>query len=57
QAAAPVVKCLYIALAGKYRFDPLNVADPLNTASNAAAQPMYLRNPSCLVGGRSESRD
>jgi penicillin-binding protein 2 len=57
QAAAPVVKCLYIALAGKYRFDPLNVADPLNTASSAAAQPMYLRNPSCLVGGRSASRD
>jgi penicillin-binding protein 2 len=57
QAAAPVVKCLYIALAGKYRFDPLNVADPLNTASSTAAQPMYLRNPSCLVGGRSESRD
>jgi len=57
QAAAPVVKCLYIALAGKYRFDPLNVADPLNTASSIAAQPMYLRNPSCLVGGRSESRD
>jgi hypothetical protein len=51
------VKCLYIALAGKYRFDPLNVADPLNTASSTAAQPMYLRNPSCLVGGRSESRD
>jgi penicillin-binding protein 2 len=57
QAAAPVVKCLYIALAGKYRFDPLNVADPLNTASSDAAQPLNLRNPSCLVGGRSESRD
>jgi penicillin-binding protein 2 len=57
QAAAPVVKCMYIALAGKYRFDPINVADPLNTSSNLAAQPTYLRNPSCLVSGRSESRD
>ena len=34
QAAAPVVKCLYIALAGKYRFDELNVAEQLNTNSN-----------------------
>jgi len=57
QAAAPVVKCMYIALAGKYRFDPVNAADPLNTNSNLAAQPTYLRNPSCLVSGRSESRD
>jgi penicillin-binding protein 2 len=57
QAAAPVVKCMYVALAGKYRFDPINAADPLNTNSSLAAQPTYLRNPSCLVSGRSESRD
>ena len=57
QAAAPVVKCMYVALAGKYRFDSVNVADPLNTNSSLAAQPTYLRNPSCLVSGRSESRD
>jgi len=57
QAAAPVVKCMYIALAGKYRFDDLNLAEQLNTTSNLAAQPVYLRNPSCLVSGRSESRD
>ena len=57
QAAAPVVKCMYVALAGKYRFDSVNAADPLNTNSSLAAQPTYLRNPSCLVSGRSESRD
>ncbi|MEY2778953.1 MAG: penicillin-binding protein 2 [Actinomycetota bacterium] len=57
QAAAPVVKCLYVALAGKYRFDPINAADPLNTNASLAATPTYLRNPSCLVGGRSDSRD
>ena len=57
QAAAPVVKCLYVALAGKYRFDPVNAADPLNTNGSLAATPTYLRNPSCLVGGRSDSRD
>ena len=57
QAAAPVVKCLYVALAGKYRFDPVKAADPLNTNASLAATPTYLRNPSCLVGGRSDSRD
>jgi len=57
QAAAPVVKCLYMALAGKYRFDPITVADPLNINVGAAAPPSYMRNPSCLVGGQSDSRD
>jgi penicillin-binding protein 2 len=57
QAAAPVVKCLYMALAGKYRFDPITVADPLNVNVGTAAPPSFMRNPSCLVGGRSDSRD
>jgi penicillin-binding protein 2 len=57
QAAAPVVKCLYMALAGKYRFDPIVAADPLNINVGTAAPPSYMRNPSCLVGGRSDSRD
>ena len=57
QAAAPVVKCLFVALSGNYRFDDLVPADPLNTASNLAALPTGLRNPSCLAGGRSGNRD
>ena len=57
QAAAPVVKCLFVALSGNYRFDELVPADPLNTASNLAAPPVGLRNPSCLAGGRSGNRD
>jgi penicillin-binding protein 2 len=57
QAAAPVVKCIFVALSGNYRFDELLPADPLNTASNLAAPPVGLRNPSCLAGGRSGNRD
>jgi penicillin-binding protein 2 len=57
QAAAPVVKCLFVAMSGNYRFDELMPADPLNTASNLAAPPVGLRNPSCLAGGRSGNRD
>lgn len=57
QAAAPVVKCLFVAMSGNYRFDELVPADPLNTASNLAAPPVGLRNPSCLAGGRSGNRD
>jgi penicillin-binding protein 2 len=57
QAAAPVVKCLFMAMAGKYKIDPVVAADPLNISSSAAAPPAYLRNPTCLSGSRSDSRD
>jgi len=57
QAAAPVVKCMFVAMSGNYRFDPLLPADPLNLASTFVAPPVGLRNPLCLAGGRSDSRD
>lgn len=57
QAAAPVVKCIFTALAGRYKLDGVATADPLNVQSGIAAPPTYLRNPSCLAGGRAESRD
>lgn len=57
QAAAPVLKCIFTALAGRYKLDGVVTADPLNVQSGIAAPPTYLRNPSCLAGGRSESRD
>ncbi len=57
QAAAPVVKCLFTALAGEYRLDPVIPADPLNLNSSVAAPPSSLRNPVCLAGVGSESRD
>ncbi|MEO8163622.1 MAG: hypothetical protein ABI590_07555, partial [Ilumatobacteraceae bacterium] len=57
QAAAPVIKCLFTALAGEYRLDPVVPADPLNLNSAVAAPPSSLRNPLCLAGLGSESRD
>lgn len=57
QAAAPVVKCIFTALAGEYRLDPVVAADPLNTNTAVAAPPASLRNPLCLVGLSSENRD
>ena len=57
QAAAPVAKCIFLALAGEYRLDPVTVAEPLNLASTATAPPLTMRNPLCLAGIRSEGRD
>ena len=57
QASAPVVKCMFMAVSGNYRFDDLIPADPLNLASTLVAPPAGLRNPLCLAGGRSDNRD
>ncbi len=57
QAAAPVVKCIFTALAGNYRYDPVLVADPLDKASFEVAPLSSLRNPLCLVGGASDTRE
>ncbi|NCZ91866.1 MAG: hypothetical protein EBY96_05465 [Actinobacteria bacterium] len=57
QGAAPVVKCVFFALSGRYKMDSVEVAEPLNVSSSLAAPPVGLRNPTCLAGGRSDSRD
>ena len=57
QAAAPVVKCIFTALAGNYRYDEVLPADPLDKASFEVAPPTSLRNPLCLVGGASDVRE
>lgn len=57
QAAAPIVKCIFTALNGGYKYDPLLPADPLDKASNIVAKPSSLRNPLCLVGGATETRE
>jgi hypothetical protein len=51
------VKCGFMARAGRYKLENVVAADPLNIQSGIAAPPAYLRNPSCLAGGRSDSRD
>jgi penicillin-binding protein 2 len=57
RAAAPVVKCVYTALAGKTAVAKAVPADPLDTASYAVASPQLLPNPLCLVGVGSSVRD
>jgi penicillin-binding protein 2 len=57
RAAAPVVKCVYTALAGKTAVAPAVPADPLDTASFAVASPQLMQNPLCLVGVGSSVRD
>jgi len=57
RAAAPVVKCIYTALAGKTTVAKAVPADPLDTASFAVASPQLLPNPLCLVGVGSSVRD
>ncbi len=57
RAAAPVVKCVYTALAGKTTVAKAVPADPLDIASFAVASPQLLPNPLCLVGVGSSVRD
>jgi len=57
RAAAPVVKCVFTALAGKIRVDKALPSDPLDVNSFEVAQPQFLPNPLCLVGTGSSVRD
>ena len=57
RAAAPVVKCVFTALAGKTTVAKAVPADPLDIASFAVASPQLLPNPLCLVGVGSSVRD
>ncbi|MFZ9730585.1 MAG: hypothetical protein ACO3CX_03040, partial [Ilumatobacteraceae bacterium] len=56
-AAAPVVKCMFLALSKQWRVDDLVPADPLDTASNLPAATTRLRNPLCLVSSALDARD
>ncbi|MFM8416388.1 MAG: penicillin-binding transpeptidase domain-containing protein, partial [Actinomycetota bacterium] len=56
-AAAPVVKCVFLALSKQWRIDDIVPADPLDTASNVAAPTARLRNPMCLVSSSLDARD
>lgn len=57
RAAAPVVKCIFTAIAGRTRIAPAVPSDPLDTASFEVASPQSLPNPLCLVGSGSSVRD
>jgi penicillin-binding protein 2 len=48
KAAAPVTKCMFLALAGKVATDPVFAADPLDLNSTVAAPQQQLADASCL---------
>jgi len=59
RAAAPIVKCLFTALAGRVTPDKAEPTDPLDINSVTPAPPQLLRpqNALCLVGTGSAVRD
>lgn len=56
KAAAPVVKCMFLALAGLVDTDPILISDPLDTTSNLPAEERELAGSRCL-GGSAGGRD
>jgi penicillin-binding protein 2 len=48
KAAAPVTKCMFLALSGDVTTDPVFASDPLDLNSTVPAQPMQLADQSCL---------
>ncbi|MCB1000454.1 MAG: hypothetical protein KDB40_14250 [Acidimicrobiales bacterium] len=50
KAAAPVVKCIFTALAEEVRTDPVLPSDPLDVNSPYTAAPKALADDSCLGG-------
>ncbi|MFN8020086.1 MAG: penicillin-binding transpeptidase domain-containing protein [Acidimicrobiales bacterium] len=50
KAAAPVVKCIFTALAEKTTTDPVLPSDPLDINSPYTAAPKKLADPTCLGG-------
>lgn len=57
RAAAPIVKCLFTALAGKMKVNSAQPSDPLDINSFDVAPPPPSWNPLCLVGVGSSVRD
>jgi len=50
KAAAPVVKCMFLALTDKVTLDPVLVSDQLDLNSTVAAPPKQLADTGCLTG-------
>ncbi|TFH20865.1 MAG: hypothetical protein E4H05_01385, partial [Acidimicrobiales bacterium] len=50
QAAAPVVKCMFLQMSGLEQSDPVVLSDSLDTNSTRPAQPVQLADPSCFNG-------
>jgi penicillin-binding protein 2 len=56
QAAAPVVKCMFLQMSGVTQADPVRLSDALDTNSTQAAQPRELADTSCYNGRFSTTR-
>jgi penicillin-binding protein 2 len=57
RGAAPVVKCMYLALSGITPLDPVNVSEPLDVDSTEPAQPAAPVDTACMKAtGAPESR-
>ncbi len=50
QAAAPVVKCMFLQMSGVTQADPVRLSDALDTSSTQAAPPRELADTSCYNG-------
>ena len=50
QAAAPVVKCMFMQMSGLTQADPVQLSDALDTSSSAAAEPRRLADQRCYDG-------
>ncbi len=50
KAAAPVVKCVFLALTQQVKLDPVVISDPLDVSSFTAAPARQLHNSYCLNG-------
>ena len=48
QAAAPVAKCVWMALAGQWRVPQVYASEPLDIASTSVAKSQSMPNPQCL---------
>ena len=56
QAAAPVVKCMFLQMSGVTQADPVQLSEELDTSSRVAAQPRQLADTSCFDGRFSTAR-
>jgi penicillin-binding protein 2 len=50
QAAAPVVKCMFLQLSGLVAADPVRLSDPLDTSSTDPAPEKWMPDTSCFAG-------
>jgi penicillin-binding protein 2 len=56
QAAAPVVKCMFLQMSGITQADPVRLSDALDTTATVPAQPRQLADTSCYEGRFSNVR-